>query len=504
MLQQVSETGQKDMSPEQLAQNNIDLNNSEQIQAIIDNQVESYEDELEVYKGARQDIFHSSMNRSLLFSFLIIGLIALYFYTSVSSMVIVCGAVLFDLVGVDLNYLSSKEVSAGKYKFWIPEEQKTFPLSSTLADLQILDRERTDPKVNSKIEKGKEAGIAKAAELGYTGVNKSRVVDAYKFAALNFATNYRVFTYDNPWGSSRTSYFHKNLGGYHGAKLRNIQNLFEFHIAQGNNKVFDMLNVKYFIQGESARPNPTALGQAWMVSSIKEVETPNDEIRKLGTTFDLKNVGAGQLLVNDEPVKEATVYGGEELIYLQGSDSINVPLSNGMNKGLSVVFVSDAKGNRDFVMPGTLEADTANSFQQFVEITCTDVFEPSVEAVMLKSEAEKLSAKKFSAEGTFKMESYQPNELVYSFNSPEKQFVVFSEIYYPEGWKAFIDGKEVEIRKVNYLLRGVELESGKHKIEFKFEPEVVKKGNKIALAGSILFILLAGGAVYYTFRKSKQ
>ena len=484
----------KDMTPEQLAQNNIDLNNSEQIQAIIDNQVESYEDELEVYKGARQDIFHSSMNRSLLFSFLIIGLIALYFYTSVSSMIIVCGAglfVLFDLVGVDLNYLSSKEVSAGKYKFWIPEEQKIFPLSSTLADLQILDRERTDPKVNSEIEKGKEIGIAKAAELGYTGVNKSRVVDTYKFAALNFATNYRVFTYDNPWGSSRTSYFHKNLGGYHGAKLRNIQNLFEFHIAQGNNKVFDMLNVKYFIQGESARPNPTALGQAWMVRSIKEVETPNDEIRKLGTTFDLKNVGAGQLLVNDEPVKEATVYGGEELIYLQGSDSINVPLSNGMSKGLSVVFVSDAKGRRDFVMPGTLEADTANSFQQFVEITCTDVFEPSVEAIMLKSEAETLSAKKFSAEGTIKMESYQPNELVYSFNSPEKQFVVFSEIYYPEGWKAFVDGKEVEIRKVNYLLRGVELEPGKHKVVMKFESEKLKTTNMFAVAGtSILFIVI--------------
>ena len=497
----------KELTPEQLAQNNLDLNNPEQIQSIIDNQIESYENELEVYKGARQDIFHASMNRSLLFAFLIIVLIGLYFYTSISAIIVVYGAglfVLIDLVQVDLNYLNSEETSPGRYKFWIPEEQKAYPLSSTMADLQILDAEIVDPKVNAAVEKGKQRGVAKAGELGYTGVNKSRVVDAYKFAALNFATNYRVFSYDNPWGSSRPSYFHKNMGGYHGAKLRNIQNVFEFHLSQGNNKVFDMLNVKYFIQGESVRRNPTALGQAWMVQSIKQVENTNEEIRKLGGAFKLKNVGTGQFLVNDEAVKEATVYGGEELIYLQGSDSIRIPLSNGMSKGLSVTFVRDAKGKQDFVMPGTLEADTANSFEQFVDVTCIDVFEPGMEAVMLKSEAEKLSTKEFSGEGTIKMESYRPNKIVYAFDSPEKQFVVFSEIYYPDGWKAFVDGKEVEIRKVNYLLRGLEVEKGAHKIEFSFELKKYDMSETFAPIGTVILFGIIGFAVFMHFKSRKK
>lgn len=497
----------KDMTPEQLAQNNLDLKNTEQIQSIIDSQIESYESDLEVFKGARQDIFHASMNRSLLFAFLIIGLVALYFYTSIPALVIVCGAglfVLIDLVQVDLNYLNNEEVTTGKYKFWIPEEQKAYPLSSTMADLQILDSEIVDPTVNEAVEKGKQRGVTKAQELGYTGVNKSRVVDAYKFSALNFATNYRVFSYDNPWGSSRASYFHKNLGGYHGAKLRNIQNVFEFHLSQSNNKVFDMLNVKYFIQGESVRRNPTAMGQAWMVRSIKQAENANDEIRKLGAKFRLKNVGTGQFLVNEEPVKEAIVYGGENLIYVQGADSIKIPLTNGMSKGLSVKFVKDAKGVRDYVMPGTLEADTLNSFQQYVELTVIDVFEPAQEAVMLKSEAEKLSTKEFSGQGSIKMESYRPNKIVYAFDSPEKQLVVFSEIYYPDGWKAFIDGKEVEIRKVNYLLRGLEVDKGAHKIEFSFHQKKYEMSETFAPIGTVILFGIIGFALFMHFKSKRK
>lgn len=488
VMQQLSQ-----MQPEQLAQNNIDINNPQQIQAIIDQQVQSYEDELEVYKGVRKDIFDSSMNRSLIFSFLIIGLIALYFYTSVPSLVIIAGAglfVLLDLVPVDLNYLNSEETASG-YKYWMPEEQKIYPISATMADYQILDAEKTDPKVNAAIEQGQKDGMAKAEELGYSGANKSRVVDAYKFSALNFATNYRVFTYDNPWGSTRTSYFHKNLGGYHGAKLRNIQNLFEFQLAQSNNKVFDMLNVKYFIQGESIRNNPTALGQGWFVKNIKTVETPNDEIRALGASFEISNSGKGNLLVNEEVVQKAIVYGQENIRYAEGADTIEVPMTNGISKGMEIAFVSDANGVTNLVPKSTLEADTANSFNTLVSITCVDVFEPSTDAVMLKSEAEKLSAKSFSGEGSIVMKSYLPNELKYAVSTGSKQFAVFSEIYYPVGWKAFIDGKEVEIRKVDYLLRGIEVPAGNHELVMKFDIPKLKTTNTIAIAGtSLLFILI--------------
>jgi hypothetical protein len=488
IMQQLSQ-----MEPEQLAQNNIDINNPQQVQSIIDQQVQSYEDEMALYKGVRADIFNSSMNRSLIFAFLIIGLVALYFYTSVSSMIVIAGAALFvliDLIPVDLNYLNSEETTAGNYKHWMPEEQKTYPISALSADQQIMDAERVDPKVNAAIEAGQKDGIAKAEELGYTGANKSRVVDAYKFSALNFATNYRVFTYDNPWGSSRTSYFHKNLGGYHGAKLRNIQNLFEFQLAQSNNKVFDMLNVKYFIQGESIRPNPTSLGQAWFIKNVKTLETPNDEIRALGASFDISNSGRGQLLVNEESVQKAKVYGAEKIGYVLGSDTIRVPLTNGISKGMEIAFVSDVNGNTNLVPKSTLEADTASSFNTLVSMVCLEVFDPSVDAVMLKSEAEKLSSKSYTGEGSIVMKSYKPNEIKYSVSTDKKQFAVFSEIYYPEGWKAFVDGKEVEIRKVDYLLRGIEVEAGNHEVIMQFDIPKLKTTNMFAIAGTSILALL--------------
>lgn len=490
VMQQLSQ-----MEPEQLAQNNIDINNPQQVQSIIDQQTQSFEDEMTLYKGVRADIFNSSMNRSLLFTFLIIGLIALYFYTSVSPIIIVLGTgvfVLLDLVPVDLNYLNNEETTAGTYKHWMPIEQKLYPISAAPTDQQIMDAERVNPKVNAAIEAGQREGIAKANELGYTGANKSRVVDAYKFSALNFATNYRVFTYDNPWGSSKTSYYHKNLGGYHGAKLRNIQNLFDFQLSQSNNKVFDMLNVKYFIQGESIRLNPTALGQAWFVKKVKTVDTPNDEIRALGASFDIKNSSRGQLVVNGEVVQQAKVYGAESINYVIGSDTTRVPLTNGISKGMEIAFVSDVNGVTNLVPKATLEADTASSFNTLVSMTCLDVFEPSQEAVMLKSEAAKLSSKSYSGEGSIVMKSYKPNEIKYAVSTDSKQLAVFSEIYYPAGWKAFVDGKEVEIRKVNYLLRGVEVGAGNHEVVMKFDIPKLKTTNMFAVVGTGVLLILFG------------
>jgi uncharacterized membrane protein YfhO len=81
---------------------------------------------------------------------------------------------------------------------------------------------------------------------------------------------------------------------------------------------------------------------------------------------------------------------------------------------------------------------------------------------------------------------------------------VFSEIYYPKGWKATIDEKEASIYRVDYTLRGLQIPKGKHTIEFKFEPEVVKTGSTIALFSSIGMILLIVGGVYFENRKKSK
>ncbi|WP_445738460.1 YfhO family protein [Mariniflexile sp.] len=102
---------------------------------------------------------------------------------------------------------------------------------------------------------------------------------------------------------------------------------------------------------------------------------------------------------------------------------------------------------------------------------------------------------------TIKLVSYKPNYLKYQSNNSNKGFAVFSEIYYKNGWKTFIDGKEASHIRVNYTLRGMELPAGKHTIEFKFDPDVVKTGSRIALASSILLGLLLLGGLFYGFRQ---
>lgn len=99
---------------------------------------------------------------------------------------------------------------------------------------------------------------------------------------------------------------------------------------------------------------------------------------------------------------------------------------------------------------------------------------------------------------------HQPNYLKYKSVNNYDGFAVFSEIYYPHGWKTFIDGKETEHIRVNYLLRGMEIPKGTHTIEFKFEPEVVEIGSKITMASSILVVLLLAGGLFYEFRKKNN
>ena len=103
---------------------------------------------------------------------------------------------------------------------------------------------------------------------------------------------------------------------------------------------------------------------------------------------------------------------------------------------------------------------------------------------------------------SIKLVDYKPNYLKYESKNENNGFVVFSEIYYSNGWKTFVDGKETKHMRVNYTLRGMELPAGKHTIVFKFEPEVVKTGSNIALASSILFGLLFLGGLFYEFKRN--
>jgi len=105
---------------------------------------------------------------------------------------------------------------------------------------------------------------------------------------------------------------------------------------------------------------------------------------------------------------------------------------------------------------------------------------------------------------TIQLLSYQPNHLKYVSNNTNPGLAVFSEMYYADGWNATIDGKSIPYFRADYALRSMKIPAGKHNIEFKFEPQVVKIGSTIALISFILMILLLGGAIYLEQKKAKQ
>ncbi len=240
----------------------------------------------------------------------------------------------------------------------------------------------------------------------------------------------------SPFMDAKTSYFHKSIGGYHGAKMRRYQELIDYEIMpeiqliigalqQGQISMTDsvlrkcnalnMLNTRYMIYNTEATPliNNYASGNAWFVSEILQVENSDEEIAKLGS-IDITS----QVLV-------------------------------------------DARYK-----------DLAN-----------------------------LSSMKHDSASNIKLLSYAPNKLTYHSSSSISQIAVFSEIYYPKGWNAYIDGEKTDHFRANYVLRAMVIPEGSHDIEFRFEPKSFYAGNKIAYASSGLLILLLLGVVVLEVKK---
>ena len=110
----------------------------------------------------------------------------------------------------------------------------------------------------------------------------------------------------------------------------------------------------------------------------------------------------------------------------------------------------------------------------------------------------------YDSTATIKMTSYLPNQLEYDFISPTNELVVFSEIYYPKGWNAYIDGKLENHFRADFLLRAMIVPAGNHKIEFKFEPKMYNTANNVSRTCSGLLVLLIIGGIAFEYKKSKK
>lgn len=324
---------------------------------------------VDAIRADRMQLFTTDALRSLIFILLAAGSLWLFVkgkfqqYIVISILVIL---IVVDLVGVDRRYVNNDDfVSA------IRVEQ---PFQKNAADIDILK-------------------------------DKNR---------------FRVYDTQSPFNSGRASYYHNALGGYHAAKTKRIQDLYDFYISKGDVGVLNMFNVKYIIghakNGTAfAQPNPYANGNAWFVKNVIFVDNDTEEIQQLDSLNTKETVIINSLFKNFTPTKN---------------------------------IVRDSLATIDLV-------------------------------------------------------SYTPNHLVYESISKTPQLAVFSEVYYPKGWKATIDGQPATFFRANYALRAMQIPEGNHKIEFIFDPQVVKTGSTISLISSLLFVvLLLGGGFMMKLKTS--
>jgi hypothetical protein len=135
------------------------------------------------------------------------------------------------------------------------------------------------------------------------------------------------------------------------------------------------------------------------------------------------------------------------------------------------------------------------------EIMALDSLNTKNEAVIDISKLDVKNSFEKDSLATIKLTNYDVTTLSYESSSTKKQFAVFSEIYYKDGWNAYVDGKLTPHYRVNYVLRGMEIPAGNHSIEFKFEPTTIKNGNTITLTSYFLLLVIPIGWFFHEKKK---
>jgi hypothetical protein len=342
-------------------------------------------------RADRKHILQTDALRSFLFIIFTAAILLIFRFKKISLKIFYVSLgllILLDLWTVNRRYLNNDN--------FVTKRQAREPYTATKADLEILNDKELD------------------------------------FRVLDLT--------ESTFNSSRASYFHKSIGGYHGAKMKRYQELINFHIAgniqniintlQNNPKIdtiykalsdqqtLNMLNTKYIIYNQNAPPlqNPFTLGSAWFVKSYRIVDNSDEEI----------------LALHDfNPLEEAII----------------------------------DKRFKGYLNDYSIQEDSTAIIQ---------------------------------------LMEYQPNKLIYHSSCNTDQLAVFSEIYYDKGWNVWIDGEPANYFRVNYVLRGMIIPPGSHEISFKFEPKSYFISRKIALPSSSLLLLLIIGIFIVEFMNWKK
>ncbi|WP_366085154.1 YfhO family protein [Polaribacter sp.] len=160
----------------------------------------------------------------------------------------------------------------------------------------------------------------------------------------------------------------------------------------------------------------------------------------------------------------------------------------------------DAYGNAWFVQ-NVLLVTSADQ-----EMKTLDSLSTQLSAVIDKSKLLENSTFNFQKDTTasISLDKYGVTELKYTSNAKTEQFAVFSEIYYKDGWNAYVDGELTPHYRVNYVLRGMRVPEGNHEIVFKFEPKVIQKGSFLSLSSYAFLFIISLGCILYNKKKNQD
>jgi hypothetical protein len=328
----------------------------------------------EIVSALRKDragLFFSDIVRSFVYVLIAAGFIALYLKRKLNATLLIVGVTLTSLIdqlSFGMKYLNAKSFDSKELY-----ESSEFPL--TPADIEI--QKDMDP-------------------------------------------NFRVFNMagGDPFQESKTSYYHKSIGGYHPAKLGIYDDLATYQLSGSPNiSVLNMLNTKYVIQRQGdnvvAAHNTGALGNAWFVKGIRFVNGPTEEMKAI-TNFNPKDTAVVDVKYKD-------------------------------------------------IVNGITPADSAS---------------------------------------TIRMTTFDNDAITYEAVATGNHAAIFSEIFYKD-WNAYIDGKPAKIFKANYVLRGLVIPAGKHKIEFKFEPALYFTGKTVSNITTWLVMVLLLTFIVFVIRKKR-
>lgn len=274
------------------------------------------------------------------------------------------------------------------------------------------------------------------------------------------APSYRVVDLSaDIFNDSFNPYWHKCVGGYSPAKLQRYQDLIDRHIvkelqsvaANTHNaktiqefqsgikdiQVLSALNTKYFILGADMPPveNLEAFGPAWLVDSFVPAGTPDEEIA----------------LIDSVDLRHTAVIGAD---------------------------FADARA-------GFVKNPAGNATDGISEISADDPAERTAEGTAV-------GLVNSQATDFIQMTSYAPNELRYHYSAASARTAIFSEVYYPDGWTATVDGAPLDLFRSNWIFRAANLPAGDHDIVMRYEPKIYTVSEKASRASSLaLFVLLA-------------